>query len=112
MTRWISVALCPPCAIVDCGCAAGCNAPIGVLYAAGVFALVYGLFFGGPMGVEGIGWGTVLLGAALWAISAAWAALITLRYGEQCATGVPTASGMETPEKSGSFEGTQRSDGS
>lgn len=85
MSRWLTVALCPPCSVLDCGCAAGCSAPIGVFYATGIFAIVYGLFFGGPLGVQGISWGTVLLGAALWGISAAWTALVMTRYGEQCA---------------------------
>lgn len=85
MNRWLSVALCPPCAVVDCGCAGGCGAPIGVLYAAGVFAIVYGLFFGGPLGVAGISYGTVGLGLVLWTVSAVWAALALARYGERCA---------------------------
>jgi Na+/H+ antiporter NhaA len=86
MNRWLTVPLCPPCAVVDCGCAAHCNAPIGVLYATGIFAIVYGLFFGGPLGTGGVSWGTVLLGLALWGVSAAWAAVLLARYGEHCAT--------------------------
>lgn len=84
MNRWLNAALCPPCTVVDCGCAGGCSAPIGVLYISGIFAIVYGLFFGGPLGSAGISWGTVMLGIALWGIAAAWAALLILRYQEQC----------------------------
>jgi hypothetical protein len=86
MNRWLTIALYPPCALVDCRCAAHCHAPIGVLYVTGIFAIVYGLFFGGPLGSEGISWGTVLLGSALWGVSAIWATLVIARYGEQCAT--------------------------
>lgn len=84
MNRWLNTALCPPCALVDCGCAAYCHAPIGVLYAGGIFALVYGLLFGGPLGAQGISWGTVLVGLALWSISATWSALVVLRYAGRC----------------------------
>jgi hypothetical protein len=58
-----------------------------VLYVTGVLAIVYGLLFGGPLGADGISWGTVMFGLGLWGISAAWSALLMLRYGTQCAPG-------------------------
>lgn len=58
-----------------------------MLYVTGVFAIIYGLLFGGPVGAEGISWGTVLFGLGLWGIAAAWSALLVLRYGTQCAAG-------------------------
>lgn len=68
----------PPFAVCRYGCAGGCcAAPVGVFWLTAILGMVYG-WFGGPLGHEGISWGTVGLGALLYGISVAWAWL-TLR---------------------------------
>ncbi|NIR31286.1 MAG: hypothetical protein GWN84_18650 [Gammaproteobacteria bacterium] len=77
MKRPVLAVLVPPFAVCRYGCAGCCAAPIGVFWLAGIVSLVYAAL-GGPLGLAGVSWGTVGLGAALWAVAAGWA-VITLR---------------------------------
>lgn len=84
LRRWLTVALCPPWAIADCGCALGCAPPIAVLYLAGLFALVLGTAFGGPTGRPGVCWQTIAIGGALWAGAALWGGVVLARLDGRC----------------------------
>jgi len=70
--RNILLVLIPPLAVCRFGCAGCCAAPIGVFWLAGIVSFIYA-FFGGPTGVDGISFGTLLFGAVLWGIAVIWA---------------------------------------
>ncbi len=70
--RNIWLLLVPPLAVCRFGCAGCCAAPIAVFWGAGIVSFVYG-FFGGPVGVAGISYGTLSFGAVLWGIAVIWA---------------------------------------
>ncbi|MBD3670856.1 MAG: hypothetical protein HUJ29_08785 [Gammaproteobacteria bacterium] len=72
MKRKILAVLVPPFAVCRYGCAGYCAAPIGLFWLAGIGSLIYG-FYGGPLGVEGISWTTLILGVVMWIIAAVWA---------------------------------------
>ena len=74
MNRTLLAVLIPPFAVCRYGCAGCCAAPIGVFWVTGIVSLVYG-YLGGPLELDGISWGTMALGAVLWAIAAVWASL-------------------------------------
>ena len=67
----------PPFAVCRYGCSGCCAAPIGVFWVTGIVSLIYG-YFGGPLGLATVSWGTLGLGILLWGIAAAWTVL-TLR---------------------------------
>lgn len=67
--------LVPPYAVCRYGCAGCCAAPIAVFWLAGITGIIYGAFFGGPLGLQTISWNTVGLGALLWAIAAVWSSV-------------------------------------
>lgn len=69
----------PPVAVCRYGCAGCCAAPIAVFWVAAIVALIYAPL-GGPARLMGTSWEMVGLGALLWAIAAAWAA-VTIRSG-------------------------------
>lgn len=77
MARTILSLLVPPFAVCRYGCAGCCAAPIGVFWVTGIVALIYG-YAGGPLGLDGISWGTVGLGVILWLIASVWA-FLTIR---------------------------------
>ncbi len=66
--------LVPPASACRFGCGNSCAAPISVFWIAGVVGIVFGLL-GGPLGLDGVSWNTLLLGVGLWGISAVWAVL-------------------------------------
>jgi hypothetical protein len=72
MKRTILAILVPPFAVCRYGCAGYCAAPIGLFWLAGIVSIVYS-FYGGPLGVEGISWTTLLLGIVMWVIATVWA---------------------------------------
>lgn len=72
MNRYILSLLVPPIAVCRYGCAGCCAAPIAVFWLAGLSSLAYG-YLGGPLGLNGISWYTMGLGALLWAIASVWA---------------------------------------
>jgi len=74
MQRTTLAILVPPLAVCRYGCAGCCAAPIGVFWIAGIVSIVYG-YFGGPAGLEGVSWATVLLGLGLWLIASVWAGM-------------------------------------
>lgn len=74
MKRYLLALVVPPLAVCRYGCAGCCAAPIGVFWITGIVSLIYGLR-GGPLGLEGVSWGTIGLGALLWAIAVVWAIL-------------------------------------
>jgi len=74
----------PPISVCRYGCAGCCAAPIGVFWIAGIASLVYG-YFGGPLGLDGISWSTIGLGALLWTIASVWAMITVLNVNnDQC----------------------------
>ena len=77
MGRYLLAVIIPPVAVCRFGCAGCCAAPIGVFWIASIISIIYG-YQGGPLGLEGVSWGTVGLGGLLWLISIAWA-FLTLR---------------------------------
>lgn len=72
MKRPVFAMTAPPVAVCRYGCAGFCAAPIAVFWITGIVGIVYGML-GGPLNLEGVSWGTLGLGAALWAIAAVWA---------------------------------------
>ena len=75
MKRFMLCCLVPPAVACRVPCQTTCAAPISVIWLAAIAAIVLGLL-GGPAKhgtVETSGWQTILLGAALWVISAVWA---------------------------------------
>lgn len=72
MKRTVFVMAAPPLAVCRYGCAGCCAAPIGVFWITGIIGIGYGLL-GGPLGLAGISWGTLGLGASLWVIASMWA---------------------------------------
>jgi hypothetical protein len=81
MKRRALAIICPPLAVCRYGCAGCCAAPIGVFWLTGIVGMVYG-YFGGPLGLETVSWGTLGLGVLLWAIAAVWA-LLTLKAADE-----------------------------
>lgn len=77
MKRYLLALAVPPLGVCRYGCAGFCAAPIGVFWITGIVGLVYG-WFGGPLGLDGVSWGTLALGLLLWAIAAVWA-MLTVR---------------------------------
>ena len=75
MNRFILASLIPPFAVCRYGCAGCCAAPIGVVWLAGIIAIIYG-FMGGPAELEGISFGTLGLGVGMWVLAAIWAATV------------------------------------
>lgn len=74
MNRYLLAVFAPPFAVCRYGCAGCCAAPIGVFWVTGIISMAYG-YYGGPLGLSGISWGAVGLGALLWVIAAVWAQL-------------------------------------
>jgi uncharacterized membrane protein YqaE (UPF0057 family) len=72
MKRRSLAILIPPLAVCRYGCAGYCAAPIGLFWLTGIGSLIYA-FYGGPLGVDGISWTTLILGLAMWIIAAVWA---------------------------------------
>lgn len=72
MKRSIQALFVPPVAVCRYGCAGCCAAPISVFWITGMLSIIYA-FFGGPIGSEGVSFGTLALGATLWGIAAIWA---------------------------------------
>ena len=77
MNRILLSIIIPPLSVCRFGCAGCCAAPIGVFWVAGIASLIYGSF-GGPLGLEGISWNTVGLGALLWCIASVWAIITVM----------------------------------
>ncbi len=67
---WLTLFI-PPLAACKYGCKSCCAAPIGIFWLAGIVALIYGPFFGGP--ADGTGMQTGLVGIGLWVIASIWA---------------------------------------
>lgn len=82
MKKYLIAVVTPPLAVCRYGCAGCCAAPIGVFWLTGLFSLIYGVM-GGPLNAEGISWGTVGLGAALWLIAIGWAYLTLSRVDQE-----------------------------
>ncbi|HKK14837.1 MAG TPA: hypothetical protein VKA14_09270 [Gammaproteobacteria bacterium] len=76
MKQYLLALTVPPLAACRYGCAGCCAAPISVFWITGIVGIVYGAFWGGPLGLEGVSWSTVLLGIALWAIATVWTVLV------------------------------------
>lgn len=72
MKRYALAAVIPPVSVCRYGCSGCCAAPIGVFWLASITSMIYG-YFGGPLGLDGISWGTLGLGALLYVISVIWA---------------------------------------
>ena len=90
MKRYVLAVFIPPVAVCRFGCAGCCAAPIGVFWLSSIISLIYG-YRGGPLGLEGVSWGTVGLGALLWVIAVGWA-FMTLRAADADRCKKPTSS--------------------
>jgi len=102
MNRFLLASLTPPLAVCRYGCAGCCAAPIGVVWLAGIIAIIYG-FMGGPAQLETISWGTLGLGIGMWILAAIWAGTVIRgvdadNADPKCATNRSTVCRMVSPE--------------
>lgn len=97
-TRLLTTLLIPPLGVCRYGCARCCAAPIGVFWISGIGAIIYGVL-GGPAGLATVSWATVLLGIALWAVSAVWAMTVIKNTDDpKCAQKRPSICQVISPQ--------------
>jgi len=76
MNKILMSLITPPIAVCKFSCVDCYAAPVGVLWLAGLTALIYGSV-GGPLGLDQVSWNTVGIGLLLWGLAAIWAVLAT-----------------------------------